>query len=31
MDVEDFDPKILSKIKDNFNVGFEPFRCWNRW
>jgi len=26
MDVEDFDPKILSKINDNFNVGFEPFR-----
>jgi hypothetical protein len=25
MDVEDFDPKILSKINDNFNVGFEPF------
>jgi hypothetical protein len=24
-DVEDFDPKILSKINDNFNVGFEPF------
>ena len=24
-DIEDFDPKILSKINDNFNVGFEPF------
>ena len=22
---EDIDPKILSKINDNFNVGFEPF------
>jgi hypothetical protein len=25
MDIEEFDPKILSKINDNFNVGFEPF------
>lgn len=25
IDVDDFDPKILSKINDNFNVGFEPF------
>ena len=24
-EIEDFDPKILSKINDNFNVGFEPF------
>lgn len=23
--MEDIDPKILSKINDNFNVGFEPF------
>ncbi len=23
--VDDFDPKILSKINDNFSVGFEPF------
>jgi hypothetical protein len=23
--IDDFDPKILSKINDNFNVGFEPF------
>ena len=23
--IEDFDPKILSKINDNFSVGFEPF------
>jgi hypothetical protein len=24
-DIADIDPKILSKINDNFNVGFEPF------
>lgn len=24
-EIEDIDPKILSKINDNFNVGFEPF------
>jgi len=23
--IEDIDPKILSKINDNFDVGFEPF------
>ena len=23
--IDDIDPKILSKINDNFNVGFEPF------
>lgn len=25
MIIDDFDPKILSKINDNFSVGFEPF------
>jgi hypothetical protein len=25
VEIEDIDPKILSKINDNFNVGFEPF------
>lgn len=24
-EIEDIDPTILSKINDNFNVGFEPF------
>jgi GTP1/Obg family GTP-binding protein len=23
--IDEFDPKILSKINDNFSVGFEPF------
>jgi predicted secreted protein len=22
---EEIDPRVLSKINDNFNVGFEPF------
>jgi len=23
--IEEIDPKILSKINDNFDIGFEPF------